>query len=147
MNTTQTPKDARMDHTTPRKILAICSANRCRSVTLAALVNATPECEARSAGTHPIPGGNPITETDLRWAHLIIVFEEVHVRTLKSRFPNVFSRLQIINLEIPDLYPPYNQALIDLLRETIPQRLGFSLTVSQEIAALATREAEDGTEH
>jgi predicted protein tyrosine phosphatase len=119
-----------MDHTTPRKILAICSANRCRSVTLAALVNATPECEARSAGTHPIPGGTPITETDLRWADLIIVFEEVHVRTLKSRFPNVSSRLRS-STWIPDLYPPYNQASIDLLGDhpaaagLLPRSLGY----------------------
>jgi predicted protein tyrosine phosphatase len=131
-------------NTTPTKILAICSGNRCRSVSLAGMVNATPGCEGRGAGTHPVVGGRPITEADLRWADHIFVFEAFHVSTIKARFRTLFPTLTMTNLEIPDQYAPYDPALRAILHAKIKALLGIDLQSPPNADALYE---EDMIEH
>ena len=106
-----------MNNTTPRKILCLCSANRCRSKTLEAMLKETPGFEARSAGTHPVAHGRALMQEDLDWADQIILFEHVHLKELANRFPAIINTKPIVNLDIPDEFPPYVQELIAILKE------------------------------
>lgn len=128
---------------TTLKVLAICSANRCRSITLEAMLNATPGCEARSAGTHPIPAGRSITETDLRWADHIVVFEREHVRAIKRRFRSLFTTLHVVNLDIEDRYAPFDPALIEQLKDTLAEHWGITLGVPENAEALYQKDLEE----
>lgn len=109
------------------KILCICTANHCRSITLAAMLNATPGMEARSAGTHPGRLGHAITEADLRWADWIMVFEMFHVKAIKLRFRKIYRHLTVINLDVPDDYMPHDPALIEWLQTTFMDRFKIEL--------------------
>ena len=124
------------EKTEKTKILAVCTGNRCRSKTLAGMLNATPGCEARSAGTNPILAGRSITEEDLRWAGHVIVFEEYHVQCIRSRFSKLAKKLDIINLDIEDRYAPFDPVLIELLKDNVAQRLGLALSVPDNASAL-----------
>jgi predicted protein tyrosine phosphatase len=113
---TQHPKDTTA--TTPTKILVICTGNRCRSKTCEAMLRNTPGFEARSAGTHPVLHGRPITREDLTWADTVLVFEQFHITELERQHgPSMLTEKPIINLSIPDEYPPYDAALIHFLKE------------------------------
>jgi predicted protein tyrosine phosphatase len=129
---------------TPIKILAVCSGNRCRSVSLAAMANATPGVEARSAGTYPVLGGRAICKDDLRWATYVCVFEDQHVRTIRSRFTRLAKKLRIINLDVPDRYAPLDRALLPILQALVKQRIGLDLHCPplEEIEAAARHEAQ-----
>jgi Predicted protein tyrosine phosphatase len=114
-------------------ILTICSANRCRSITLEALLNATPGITARSAGTHPIDTGRAITETDLRWADAIIVFEHQHIKTIRNRFWKLFRDLRIILFDIPDEFEPFDPDLLPLLVAQFQARFGLTLEIPADV--------------
>ena len=75
-----------MDTTAPTKLLVICTANRLRSVTLAAMLQQTPGFEVRSAGTHPHLHGRPITRKDINWADQLVIFEPFHLKELVPTF-------------------------------------------------------------
>jgi predicted protein tyrosine phosphatase len=109
------------------KILCICTANLQRSVTLEAMLNATPDCEARSAGTCPPPDRTRITEEALRWADRIIVFEAAHVRHIKRKHWTLFPRLRIVNLDIEDDFQAFDEALMALLQTKFRARFGVEL--------------------
>ena len=109
------------------KILCVCTANLQRSVTLEAMLNATPDYEARSAGTCPPADRTRITEEALRWADRIIVFEAEHVRQIKRKHWTLFPRLRIVNLEIEDEFQAFDEALMALLQEKCRARLGIEL--------------------
>lgn len=118
------------------KILTICTGNRCRSVTLAGMINATPHCEARSAGTNPVRTGTAVTEAALRWADTTVVFEAYHVEWIKMAFPKLCKKLRILNFDIEDRYPPFDPALIELLKDHASRHLGLKLGVPDNANAL-----------
>jgi predicted protein tyrosine phosphatase len=105
-----------MDHPRPTKLLCICTANRCRSVTLEAMLRATPGFDARSAGTHPVWHGRPITPEKLAWADKIILFEPFHLKVVLARFPALAHTKPILDFSIPDEYLPYDPSLIAFLK-------------------------------
>jgi len=126
-----------MDTTAPTKCLILCTANRCRSKTLEALLNATPGFIAKSAGTHPIGDGRAITQEDLLWASTIIVFERRHVKHLRNHFWTLFPTLPITLFDIPDEYEPYDPELIRLLREQCQTTFGIIITPEMSANAAA----------
>ena len=105
-----------MDATAPTKLLVICTANRLRSVTLAAMLRGTPGFEVRSAGTHPHAHGRPITRQDINWADRLIIFESFHLKELHRRFPRLAAKKPILNFDIPDEYQAYDPTLIAFLK-------------------------------
>ena len=109
------------------KILCICTANLQRSVTLEAMLNATSDYEARSAGTCPPPDRTRITADALRWADCIIVFEPEHVRHIRRKHWTLFPRLRIVNLDIEDEYQSFDEALVARLQEKFRARFGVEL--------------------
>ena len=115
------------------KVLCICTANLQRSVTLEALLNATPGQEARSAGTHPSQGRHRITENDLTWADVVVVFEPDHVRHLRNHFYAFWKRAKPINLDVPDEYTAFTPELIEILGERIQRRFAITLSPMEAI--------------
>jgi len=101
-----------------KKILCVCTANLQRSPTLEAMLNATPEYEARSAGTHPAPDRQAITEELLLWADRIIVFEDQHRRDIRTQFwmvyPQIESKIRVMH--IPDDYNYGETRLVRAIR-------------------------------
>jgi len=114
------------------KILTICTANLHRSVTLAAMLNATEGCEARSAGTHPSQGRNRITENDLKWADRVVVFEHDHWRYLRNHFFKFYVAMPTHNLRVPDEYQAMTPELFQVLQEAFSRQFGVSLAIPEE---------------
>lgn len=129
---------------TPTRLLCVCTGNRCRSVSLAAMANVTLGVEARSAGTFPVLGGREIVKEDLKWASYILVFEDQHVSTIHTRFPRLAKKLRIINLDVPDRFAPLDPVLLPVLQVLVKQRIGLDLNLppQAEIDAAARHEAQ-----
>jgi|SRR5215831_6982774 len=104
-----------------RKILFVCTGNVARSITANVLLDRRGGYDVKSAGTHADhvgAGGIQLTQEHVEWADRIIVFEQMHVEFIQSRFgPTVGSRAsrKLINLDVPDRYPAFDPELIDLL--------------------------------
>lgn len=89
------------------KALFICNQNQNRSRKAKEIFSSL--FETRSAGLY---NENPVSESDLEWADIIIVMEELQRTELSRRFPKQYIKKQIFCLEIPDIYD-YNQTELD----------------------------------
>lgn len=69
--------------------------------------------EARSAGTHPDPGGRAVSGRDLEWADVVCVMEPAHEAFIRDRWPLHGSKIRVLG--IPDVYQPGDPGLRDLL--------------------------------
>ena len=87
------------------------------------------EHEARSAGTHPDPGGRRLTRADVEWADVVCVMEETHQVFIRSRWRRAGRKIRVLG--IPDVYMPGDPILKDLLATHI-------LTLLAEAAAPET---------
>lgn len=98
------------------KVLFICNQNRHRSKTAEQLFSQ--EFETKSAGLY---NDNPVNESQLSWADLVIVMEDHQREELSKRFPKLYLQKQIISLDIPDVYS-YNQPeLVQRLKDKMSQ--------------------------
>jgi predicted protein tyrosine phosphatase len=93
------------------KLLFICNQNQHRSPTAEEIFK--DEYETSSAGLY---NENPVTEEQLDKADLIIVMEEAQREELAKRFPTIFLKKRIINIDIPDIYAKNQPELIHLLK-------------------------------
>lgn len=98
----------------------MCSRNRWRSPTAAALCRGVPGCQARSAGTEP--GARVrVSEKLLAWADLVCCMERRHVQRLRERFGALLDDKQIICLDVPDDYPFMDPELVHLLETALSE--------------------------
>ena len=67
------------------RLLFVCSRNRLRSPTAAAVFSAYPGVEAMSAGTSR-DAENPISADLIEWADAVLAMEKTHRRKLNERF-------------------------------------------------------------
>ena len=109
---------------TAKKLLFICSQNRCRSLTAEQLFAGAPGYQVRSAGTQP-DARIVVTEGHLGWADMIFCMEKSHLNRLRRKFPEALEGKKVICLHIPDDYEFMQADLIDELRG----RLGPYVTV------------------
>ena len=104
------------------KLLFVCSRNRWRSPTAAALFRGHPRYEARSAGTEN--GARvKVTAGHLGWADVIFCLERKHADRLRARFPEELAGKPVVVLRIPDDYGFMDPTLVELLRSALAAHL------------------------
>jgi predicted protein tyrosine phosphatase len=98
-----------------KHILFLCSRNKLRSPTAAAIFSDHPAIEVDSAGLTN-DAEVPLSEEQVRWAHLIIVMEKVHRDRLNRKFKSALAGKRIAVLDIPDEYDYMDPSLVALLK-------------------------------
>jgi predicted protein tyrosine phosphatase len=104
------------------RILFVCTANRLRSPTAAAVFADDPGLEVRSAGLDAACP-RPLTAELVAWADRLFAMEQRHRSAIKRRFREQFGGTPVIVLGIPDEYEFMQPELIALLKERVPQFL------------------------
>jgi len=102
------------------KLLFICTANVNRSLTAEKLFGQCPNMETKSAGTHPFPSRNRITQELIDWAEIIFVMSEKndgHHTYITTHFDT--TKTTIHDLNIKDVYMLFNPKLEKLLVERV----------------------------
>ena len=92
------------------KVLFICNQNVNRSVTAEQIFRN--RFETKSAGLY---NDKPVTEKEIEWADLVVVMEDEQIDEIGKRFPKLYLKKQIINLDIPDIYFYYQPELRSIL--------------------------------
>lgn len=85
------------------KVLFICNQNKHRSKTAEALF--TGRFETKSAGLYSV---QPVSKDEVSWADLVVVMDDEQRTEISRRFPILYLKKRILNLNIPDIYN-YNQ--------------------------------------
>lgn len=99
-------------------LLFICSRNKWRSRTAEDLFKRLNGYEVRSAGTAESARVR-VNEKLLVWADIIFVMEREHKKRLQQKFSSDVLNKEMIVLDIPDEYQYMDEALIEILNETI----------------------------
>jgi predicted protein tyrosine phosphatase len=97
------------------KVLFICNCNQNRSKTAEELFKS--RFETRSAGIY----NNPLKETDLIWADVVVVMEDWQRGEIGKIFPKQYMKKKILSANIPDVYRYNDPELIGLLKSRISQ--------------------------
>lgn len=114
-----------------QKILFVCSENRIRSPTAAAVFSKDEGVEAISAGTNP-DSATPVSVALIEWADVILVMEERHRKLLQARFRRELGNKKVGVLGLPDIYDFMEPVLVELLKEKVPSyvRIGRNTAMS-----------------
>ncbi len=100
------------------KVLFICNMGKHRSKTAAELFAS--EFSTEYAGLY---SENPVSNKQIEDADLIVVMEEEQRHEIASRFPSLYLRKRIINLNITDVYAYNDPHLIDLLKIAFSEKI------------------------
>jgi|SRR3989338_58489 len=98
------------------KLLFICNQNKHRSKTAELLFKK--DYETKSAGLY---NEKPVTESQLKWADILLVMEEEQRAEIAKRFPKLYLQKRILSLNIPDIYSFNQPELIELLNEKMQE--------------------------
>ncbi len=96
------------------KVLFICNQNENRSKTAEELFK--DRFETKSAGLY---NKKPVTKSQLEWADVIIVMEDLQRKELAKRFPDLYLGKRIISLDVPDIYRYGQDSLKSMLKSKI----------------------------
>jgi predicted protein tyrosine phosphatase len=99
-------------------LLFICSRNKWRSRTAEDLFKRLNGYEVLSAGTAESARVR-VNEKLLVWADIIFVMERDHKKRLQQKFSSDVLNKEMIVLDIPDEYQYMDEALVEILNETI----------------------------
>jgi predicted protein tyrosine phosphatase len=102
------------------RLLFVCSRNRLRSPTAAAVFSGYPGVEAISAGTSP-DAENPISADLIEWADVVLAMERIHRRKLNERFGARLKAKKVVVLDIPDDYGFMDPDLVRILKVKVPR--------------------------
>jgi predicted protein tyrosine phosphatase len=107
-----------------KNILFVCSGNIDRSKTAEVFYSEKiPSLNFKSAGTNHEycieKGSNPLIQTDLDWADLILVMENRHLEWIQTNLKKCKGVIEILN--ISDTYKFYSRELLDVLQKTCPR--------------------------
>jgi predicted protein tyrosine phosphatase len=102
----------------PTRVLFLCSRHRLRSPTAAAVFGARPDIEVDSAGLAD-DAETPLDAEQVRWAELIVVMEDRHLRLLKRRFGPQLSGKRVVSVGIPDRYDFMQPELVALFERRV----------------------------
>ena len=98
-----------------KRLLFICSQNKLRSPTPAAIFANYEGIEVDSAGLNN-DAEVPLTEEQVEWADIIIVMEKTNRNRLNKKFKHVLAGKRIAVLGIPDDYDFMDEELIRILK-------------------------------
>lgn len=104
------------------KVLFICTANRLRSPTAAALFADHPGLEVRSAGLDAACP-RPLSNELVMWADKLFVMERRQRDIVRRKFRKTLGERPVIALGIPDDYEFMQPELVALLKDRVPQFL------------------------
>lgn len=107
------------------KVLFICSENRLRSPTAAAVFSNYPGIEARSAGTNR-SCATPLSAELVAWADKILVMEKHHRNKLRKHFREALGAKPVWVLGIPDDYDYMDPGLVAILKQVVPRLLNVA---------------------
>jgi predicted protein tyrosine phosphatase len=98
--------------------LFVCSRNKWRSPTAAAIYANDDRICVRSAG---LSGKSPhqLSEKDLTWADLVLVMEQSHKSQLLKVFGKSSNMPKLEVLHIPDEYKYMDEELIEIIRSEV----------------------------
>jgi len=102
-----------------RKVLFVCTANLQRSPTAEHLFQGWKSVwQAKSAGTDPDPGKNPLTQELVDWAEVIIVMEPHHSQHIRAHYRCSPDKVRVLNLQ--DIYYRNDPKLKRELMKKVP---------------------------
>ncbi len=102
------------------RILFVCSENRLRSPTAAAVFSEFEGVDAISAGTNK-DCECPVSGDLIEWADAVLVMETSHRNKVSKRFRDLLRGKKLAVLEIPDIYEFMDPMLIALLKARVPR--------------------------
>jgi predicted protein tyrosine phosphatase len=102
------------------KILFVCSENRLRSPTAAAVFSEYEGVEAISAGTNK-DCDTPVSGDLIEWADIVLVMEKSHRIKVSRKFRPLLKNKRLCVLDIPDDYDYMDPLLVRKLRNQVPQ--------------------------
>ena len=102
------------------RILFVCSENRLRSPTAAAVFSEYEGVEAISAGTNS-DCETPVSGDLIEWADIVLVMEKSHKNKVSKQFRPLLKNKRVSVLGIPDDFDFMDPVLIKILRNRIPQ--------------------------
>ncbi len=102
------------------RILFVCSENRLRSPTAAAVFSEFEGVDAISAGTNK-DCECPVSGDLIEWADAVLVMENSHRNKISKRFRDLLRSKKLAVLEIPDIYEFMDPMLIALLKVRVPR--------------------------
>ena len=102
------------------RILFVCSENRLRSPTAAAVFSAYDGIEAISAGTNAVCE-TPVSGDLIEWADVILVMEQSHKNKISKKFRSLLRDKDVKVLEIPDHFDYMDPLLVQILEQRVPK--------------------------
>lgn len=101
------------------RILFVCSENRLRSPTAAAIFSEYDGVEAISAGTNA-DCETPVSGDLIEWADVVLVMEKSHKNKISKRFLPLLKNKKVGVLNVPDHFDFMDPLLIGILRARVP---------------------------
>ena len=102
------------------RLLLVCSENRLRSPTAAAIFEAYDGVEAIGAGTNA-DADTPASGDLIQWADAILVMEESHRSKISTKFKPLISGKKLAVMGIPDKFKYMQPELVSLLKKRVPK--------------------------
>jgi predicted protein tyrosine phosphatase len=102
------------------RILFVCSENRLRSPTAAAVFSEYEGVEAISAGTNA-DCETPVSGDLIEWADVVLVMENSHRNKVAKKFRPLLKDKKLAVLNIPDDFDFMDPVLVRILRNRVPQ--------------------------
>ena len=109
----------------PTNILFVCSENRLRSPTAAAVFSEYEGIGAISAGTNN-DCECPVSGDLIAWADVVLVMEKSHRNKVAKRYRKLLRDKKLAVLDIPDNYEFMDPSLITLLEGRVPRYVRIS---------------------
>lgn len=109
------------------RLLFVCSENRLRSPTAAAVFGELSGVECISAGTNA-DAETPVSGDLIEWADAILVMEKGHRNKIAKRFRTLLKTKKLAVLEIPDHYDYMQPELVSLLKSRVPRYVRIQAT-------------------
>ena len=100
------------------RLLFVCSRNRLRSPTAERVFRGRPGVDTRSRGLAASARAR-LSEADLRWADMVLVMEESHLKQLRREHRALFDELEVYVLDIPDEYQLMDPELVQMLEDAV----------------------------
>lgn len=104
------------------KLLFVCGKNLRRSPTAEAMYRNDPRVAVRSVGVSE-KSRRRVTESDLRWADLVLVMERKHTARLRALLPQCDALAPIVCLDVPDDFERMAPELVEILRPAIEEHI------------------------